>query len=484
MKRNIFFAIAALATLSLHAEEKLSVVRVNITSQPWDFLRPWGKKQPTTKRAIGAVLEGGKVLVTGDLAGNAAFVEFEAAEGGRKVPATVEFVDYEANLALLKTDDAEFMKGIPQLAVAESSLGDVLTVWQLESNGRLLKTDGPLTTAENFAYPVDGAFLIYRMTVQLQGRDSSFTLPVVHDGKLTGVLMAYDNASNNANLVPAPLIQHFLKDAADGKYDGFPRAGYGMSAMRDPALRRYAKVPAEVTGGVFINNIAKDGPAAKAGMKKGDVLVGIDDLAVDQDGNFPHPKYGKIPAGHIFSTMHFVGDTVKLHILREGVAQTLDATLARRAPSDYVIDPYIMDKAPRFYVLGGLVLQEVSRQMLREFGADWLRRAPERAVYMDRYQNELFEDGPKKIVFLTRVLPTPATVGYEEVTSIRVTKINGVELQSLTDVPAALEKPMNGFHKVEFDEDPKTIYLDAAQVTAVEQQVQQQYRLPTLKRLE
>ena len=43
---------------------------------------------------------------------------------------------------------------------------------------------------------------------------------------------------------------------------------------------------------------------------------------------------------------------------------------------------------------------------------------------------------------------------------------------------------MNGFHKVEFDEDPKTIYLDAAQVTAVEQQVQQQYRLPTLKRLE
>ena len=219
-------------------------------------------------------------------------------------------------------------------------------------------------------------------------------------------------------------------------------------------------------------------------MKKGDVLVGIDDLAVDQDGNFPHPEYGKIPAGHIFSTMHFVGDTVKLHILREGVAQTLDATLSRRAPSDYVIDPYIMDKAPRFYVLGGFVLQEISRQMLREFGADWLRRAPERAVYMDRYQNELFEDGPKKIVFLTRVLPTPATVGYEEVTSIRVTKINGVELQSLADVPAALEKPMNGFHKVEFDEDPKTIYLDAAQVTAVEQQVQQQYRLPTLKRLE
>ena len=484
MLRIALFSIIALATLPLRAEDKLSVVRVNVTSQPWDFLRPWGKKQPQTKRAIGAVLEGGKVLVTGDLVANSAYLEFETPEGGRKVPAAVEFVDYEANLALLTTDDADFMKGIPQLQVAESNIGDQLTVWQLESNGRLLKTDGPMTTAESFPYPVDGAFLIYRMTVQMQGRDSSFTLPVVHDGKLTGVLMAYDNSSNNANIVPAPVIEHFLKDAADGKYDGFPRAGYGMSAMRDPALRTFAKVTADVTGGVYVNTIQKDSSADKAGMKKGDVLVGVDELAVDQDGNFPHPKYGKIPAGHIFSTLHYVGDNVKLHILRGGEPMTLEATLSRRAPSDYVIDPYIIDKAPRFYILGGLVLQEVSRQMLREFGPDWTRRAPERAVYMDRYQSELFESGPKKIVFLTRVLPTPATVGYEEVSSVRVTKINGVELQSLGDIPAALEKAVNGFHKVEFDDDPKTIYLDAAQVSAVEQMVQQQYRLPSLKRLE
>lgn len=484
MFRTFIFTVVALIALPLQAQEKLSVVRVNVTSQAWDFLRPWGKKQPQTKRAIGAVLEGGRVIVTGDLVANAAFVEFETPEGGTKVPASVEFVDYEANLAVLKCGDDAFLKDIPQLGMTESNIGDELTVWQLESNGRLLQTKGPMTTAEMMAYPVDGAFLIYRMTVQLQGRDSSFTLPVVRDGKLTGLLMAYDNATNNANIVPAPVIEHFLKDAADGKYDGFPRAGCGLSAMRDPALRRYAKVPADVTGGVFINFVQKDGPADRAGMKKGDVLVGVNDLAVDQDGNFPHPKYGKIPTGHIFSTMHFVGEKLEVHILRDGERKTLDLTLARKAPEDYVSDPYIIDKAPRFYILGGLVMQEISRQMLKEFGADWTRRAPERAVYIDRYQSELFENGPKKIVFLTRVLPTPATVGYEEITAVRVTKINGVELQSLNDVPTALEKPENGFHKIEFDESPRVIYLDAAQVGAVEQLVQQQYRLPTLKRLE
>ena len=38
------------------------------------------------------------ILVTGDLVANSAYLEFETPEGGRKVPAAVEFVDYEANL--------------------------------------------------------------------------------------------------------------------------------------------------------------------------------------------------------------------------------------------------------------------------------------------------------------------------------------------------------------------------------------------------
>lgn len=204
--------VFAAETTALAAESKLSVVRVNVTTQSWDFHRPWGKRQPFTRRAIGAVLPGARVLVTAELVANVTYLEFEAPEGGRKVPATVEAVDYEANLAVLKTESADFMAGIPGLELKESAIGDVLGVWQLENNGRLLVTDGPMTTAETAVYPVDGMFLIYRMTVRLQGRESSFTLPVVNEGKLTAVLMGYDAQSNNANLIPAPVIRHFLKD--------------------------------------------------------------------------------------------------------------------------------------------------------------------------------------------------------------------------------------------------------------------------------
>ena len=483
---RISFLLALLFLVSggVSAADKLSVIRVNVTTQSWDFHRPWGKRQPFTRRAIGAVLPGGRVLVTAELVANLTYLELETPEGGRKVPATVEAVDYEANLAVLKTDAADFLAGVPGLQVAESAIGDPLSVWQLENNGRLLVTQGPLTTAEIAAYPVDGSFLIYRLTVRLQGREGSFTLPVVRDGKLTGVLMGYDAQTNNANIIPAPIIRHFLKDIESGHYAGFPRISYAFSATRDPALRRFAKIPADVTGGVYITDILKDGPAATAGLQKGDVLFAVDDSPVDQDGDFPDDAYGQIPVAHLFNTHHFVGDKVKLHIVREGERKELEATLTHRPPSSYVCDPYIIDQRPRFVIVGGLILQELSRQYLKDFGTDWLRRAPERLVYFDRVQTELFKDGPRKLVFLSRVLPTSATVGYEDLSSLLVKKINGVELQSLDDVPKALEKPENGFHKIEFEEDPKTIYLDAAEIQKTERMVQMQYRLPSLKFLE
>ncbi len=482
---TLLLAFAFLTSDAVLAAEKLSVVRVNVTTQSWDFHRPWGKRQPFTRRAIGSVLPGNRVLVTADLVANLTYLELENPEGGRKVPASVEAVDYEANLALLKTDaESDLLTGAPGLEIVESKTGDQLSVWQLENNGRLLVTKGPMTTAEMAAYPVDGGFLIYRVTVQLQGRDNSFTLPVVNGGKLTGVLMGYEAQSTNANIIPAPVIQHFLKDVAGGKYAGFPRIGYSFSATRDPALRRYAKIPDDVTGGVYITDTMKGGAAEAAGLIKGDVLVRVDDFAVDQDGNFDDAAYGKIPVAHLFNVHHFVGDKVKLQILRDGERKSLEATLTHRAPSSYVSDPYIIDRRPRFVVVGGLILQELSRQYLKDFGNDWLRRAPERLIYWDRFQGELFADGPRKLVFLSRVLPTSATVGYEELNHLLVTKINGVALQSLDDVPKALEKPVDGFHKIEFEEDPKTIYLDAAEIQKTERAVQMQYRLPALKFLE
>lgn len=475
----------AAAPVAVKPEDKLSVIRVNVTNQPWDFLRPWGKRSPYSRRAVGAVLAGKRVLVTAELVANANYLELETPDGSEKTPASIETVDYEANLAILKPEEEKFLDVYKPVEFTTAQVGDTLAVWQLETTGTVLVTKGSMTTAEVSRYPIDDSpLLVYRATASLQFRDSSFTLPVAKDDKLVGLVMRYDNNTKSVDVVPTPVIEHFLKDAEHAPYEGFPRAGMAFSPTRDPQLRRYIGLNGISSGGVYVTELFQNGPAEKAGLEKGDVITQIDDQAVDPDGNYADPQYGKLSVTHLLGTRHFDGDVVKFTVFHKGEIKHLDVKVAHRGLDEYVIEPYVIDRAPRFCVIGGLVLQELSRQYLKEWGVDWLKKAPEELVFFDRYQTELFKNGPKKIVLLSTVLPSPATIGYEDLHQLIVTKINGHALNDLGDVPAALAASTNGLHKIEFSDDPTTIYLDAAAISAGESGLMQNYRLPMLQRLE
>ena len=123
-------------------QKLLSLVRVNVTGQPYDYFRPWQKKAPVSKRALGAVLSKGRVLVTADLVLNQNYVELEKAESGEKTAANVEVIDYEANLALLEPTEKNFLDGISPLDIAgDTVVGDRIAAWQLEPTGALVATD-------------------------------------------------------------------------------------------------------------------------------------------------------------------------------------------------------------------------------------------------------------------------------------------------------------------------------------------------------
>jgi len=462
-----------------------SVVRVNATNHPYDFLRPWSKRPPFQRRAVGAVLPGLRVLTTAEQVANATFLELEKPDSGEKSPATVEVVDYECNLAILKPSDAGFLKPFKPLALAEANVGDDLAIWQLENNGTLLKTRALLTTVEVGGYPIgDTSFLLYRLTSSLQQRDSGFTSPVVKGTELAGMLLRFDSRSQTADAIPTPVIRHFLKAAAaKNGYIGFPRAGMSTATLRDPQLRHYAGLT-NGTGGVYITEVQPGGAAEKAGVLTGDVLLSIGGNAIDRDGNYVDPHYGKVSMGHLLSCEHFDGEKVRFNLMRQGKEISYEVTLTHPDPSQSIIEPYTIDKAPRYYILGGLVFQELSRQFLKEWGSEWTQKAPERFLYYDRYQNELFKDDPRRrIVIMSNVLPSPCTVGYEELNCLVVTKVNGVALKSLADIEGALAKPIDGFHRIQVLGHPGEIVLDAQEVSALEPALMRNYGLPSIKRL-
>jgi len=464
------------------APKSLSVLRVNATSQAYDFFHPWAKKPPGTRRGLGTLIEGGRILVTAELVANQTFIELEKAATAEKSSAEVERVDYECNLAILKPADPAFLEGMKPLALDDGvRVGDRATILQLEPNGEIAQTLGTVTSISVGGYPLDNmGLLLFRLSAPMQQRDGSFILPAVRNGKLLGLLMRYDARSQTADVISSPVIEHFLKEAAKPSYGGFARAGLAFSSTRDPQLRRYIGLNAP--GGVYVTEVLKGGAADKAGLKKADVILAVEGHAVDQDGNYEDPVWGRISFSHLTNTVFHPGDTVAFRVFREGNILEIPVKLEARDRSKIISESYVVDRAPRYVILGGIVFRELSRTFLQEWGDAWQKDAPQRLVFLDAFQNELPEDRGK-IVFISQVLPTPDTLGYEDIENLVVAKVNGKEIKSLDDVVAAAKSPVDGYQKIELDEDPGLIFLDAASIEANREALVRKYSLPALQRL-
>jgi S1-C subfamily serine protease len=468
------------------AQKQLALVRVNVTGQAYDYFRPWQKKAPFSKRALGAVLSKGRVLVTADLVANQNYVELERAESGEKTAANVQVIDYEANLALLEPAEKTFLDGITPLEIAaNTAVGDRLAAWQLEPTGALLATEGLVTTVQMMPYPIDvGQFLTYRISIPMQYRENSYTVPLVKNNKLAGLLLRYDSRSQLLDAIPAPVITHFLKEAESQNYRGFPAAGFSFFPTRDPQLREFADGKGK-GGGVYVTNVEPGAPAMKSGLQVGDIVTGIGNNEIDQNGNYVDSLYGKIEFTNLLTAHAYAGDVVPFHIQRNGKPMQLNVTLEHRDTKDYVSPPYNLDQPPRYLVLGGLIFQELSRQYLKEWGPNWQREAPQRLVYMDHFQSELFPQRNRRVVILSQVLPANSTIGYDDLAYLTVKKVNGKEIKSLDDLAEVVKQPVEGgFIKIDTEEDPKQIELDAAQVAAEAPALQENYGISSLQRLQ
>ena len=459
-----------------------SILRVNSTNQGYDFFQPWQKKPPFSRRGLGVVISDGRILVTAELVANSNFIELEKAATAEKSSAVIERVDYDCNLAILRPSDPAFVaQMVPFKFNGKTSIGDSATVLQLEPNGEIAETTGRISAIAIAPYPLDNfGLLVFKLSAPLQQRDGSFTLPAVRDGRLLGLIMRYDARNQTADIIPMPVIQRFLQQAAAPVYRGFPRLGVSYSPLRDPQLRHY--IGLKEPGGIYITKVAPGGSAAKAGLLKGDVLLAINGKPLDQDGNYEDPDHGRILFSHLTNTATAAGEQATLKIFRDGKIQTLTATMEPLDRSRIASPSFLADAAPPFVILGGLVFIELSRPFLQEWGSDWPKSAPQRLVYLDAFQDELPEDRGK-IVVLARVLPTPDTIGYDNLGNLVVKELNGQPVKSLADLVAASKKPVDGFQKIELEEDPKWIFLDAESIESNRKKLMEHYDLPALERL-
>lgn len=456
-------------------EIKKSVVRINSTQQSWSVGQPWEKNPPRHRRALAAIVAPHQVLTTSELVADATYLEFESPDGTHFAQAKVIAVDYEANLALLgpedgKEGDALFADTVPLQITGPPKIGESLDILQIEDNGLALLTPGNLRSIDITSNFLPGhSFLTYLIKASMQSAASSYSLPVLKDGKLAGLLISYDSKDQICDVTSTEIVTRFLKNAGAGDYRGFPSLGISIARTEDPSFRQWLKLNDD-QGGIYIQTVRKGGAAEIAGVKSGDALIAVNGHPIDRRGYYQHPNYGSISWGHLIRGEKSTGDTVTLSLIRDGQPMEVRAVLTRAEESSKLVPGYTFGKAPNFLVKGGLVFQELTRPLLEAYGKNWQSRAP--LDFIDALENpEKYEDKMDRVVFLSGSIPTPATVGYESLRNLIVRKVNGKDVREMKSLIDAFKGNLLGPHSIEFDKEDFKVYLDETVATQVDSQL-------------
>lgn len=453
------------------SEIRQSLVRINSTIQVWSASQPWDKSAPKKRRALGALLTGNRVLTTAEMAADTTYIELENADNTRIIPAKVVAIDYEANLALLEPDNGDtesFFEDLKPLSLGSAAkIGDRVDVWQLEDNGMPIVTEAVIQSVDIVSSFAKGHFfLTYEAKGSMQSASNSFTVPVIRNGRLLGLLSSYDSKDQIVDIIAPEIIQAFIADTSDDNYVGFPSLGIGISSTVDPNFRDWLKLSDDL-GGLYVTKIRKDSAAQKAGLEKGDVIININGRAIGRRGYYTDEQYGRLYWSHLIRGSLKQGDTVDLTILRSGEQKEITATLTR--PEEPLIARYTYDQAPVYLIKGGLIFQELTATYLKAFGKDWQTKAPLNLLDI-MMTPEDYEEGRNKIVFLSAVIPTPATTGYERLRNFIINKVNGKTIADISSLIEAFEQPgADQLHTIEFAEGPpRTIYLDANMANTID----------------
>jgi S1-C subfamily serine protease len=296
------------AAQSARVEELVSaVVRINT------HINPEGR----TVQGLGREREGSGIVIDSDglvLTIGYLMVEAYAAEvvdnNGHTVPADVVGYDHESGFGLLRA--------IETLKLKPMALG---------KSAEIKKGDPVLIASFGGAAMVAGAYVVAKREFagswEYMLEDALFTAPphpawsgaalINREGKLVGVgsLVVGDAVSDKAPgnmFVPIDRLTPILGDLISaGRKSGPGRPWLGLNTD-------------ELRGRLFVSRVTPDGPAQKAGIKRGDVIVGVNGEQPKNLADF----YRKVWA------QGSAGASVALDVLQDSEVKRLDVKSINR----------------------------------------------------------------------------------------------------------------------------------------------------------
>ena len=383
------------------------------------------------------------------------------------------WIDYQANLAALTTDEKDFWTGLvpAQLAEQVPIAGPVrIRCW---SDDVLENRQGEIErlTVENSALSF--------VSVPALKIDSSITgvgfgEAVTVGDKLIG--LAYSQGGDAVTAMPSSFIAPILKAEQAKTYTGIGYFDFTWDPADNPLNLDYLKVPGAARG-VIVKDVGLK-PGVVSLVHPRDVLLQIDGFDIDAEGNYHDPQYKKLCLENLSSRGKWAGMECKFKIWRDGKEMDLVYKLPRASFGDELVPSQSFDQDPEYVLAGGFVFVPLSQAYLRSWGpANWRQQAPFRLSYYD--QGKVTPERPQRVV-LSQVLPFPSNIGYESLRNLVVDEVNGMKIKQIGDILTALKSPIGGFDVFKFETGDGTqqAVLDASQIDAANQQIMARYNIP------
>ena len=198
-------------------------------------------------------------------------------------PRKVEAVSPGMDLAVIRLDDESFFDKRPPLQRVQSlpEVKDSVTVYGYPQGGSSLSVTKGIVSRIEFVSYGEGASGV-RIQVDAPINPGNSGGPALVDGKMIGLVFSkISQADNIGYIIPGEEIDLFLKDIADGKYDGKPSFHDQFQTLENPALRGFLQLDKK-TQGMIVHSPADSKPDYP--LKTWDLVTRIGDKDIDNVG--------------------------------------------------------------------------------------------------------------------------------------------------------------------------------------------------------
>ena len=428
-----------------------SVVKVFATMRYPDPFKPWTKQAPSEVTASGVVIEGKRILTNAHVVMYATQVQVQANAAGDKVSATVLAVAPGIDLAVLQLDDAAFFATHTPVARASKlpQIKDAVLAYGFPTGGNSLSiTKGIVSRIEfvGYNYPVSGL----RIQVDAAINPGNSGGPAIAGDKMVGLAFSKlgGDSQNIGYIIPNEEVELFLKDIADGRYDGKPAMYDELQTNENPALREYLKLDKSVEGMIVHRPYKSD---AGYPLKEWDVLTRIGDTPIDNQGMIKLDK--DLRVSFAYRIQHdAVNGSVPLTVVRAGKSLKIELPVSAQHPT-LVTD--LHGSYPQYFIYGPLVFSPATWQLVSglESNSNLMRLlGAVKSPLITRALDPPDAETEELVVISSPFFPHKLANGYSNPAGSVIDSINGTHVKSLKHLVAVLRDLKDPYVTIEFDQ--------------------------------